>query len=168
MTEQTTPAPRRGDTSGTSVADTGGGTVPPSSVASVSPAALVPMSAAARAGVAVKRATVATVEAVRELWLLPDRFLHVIIHGRAETMAEHRAHVKSRAWVPPGMTGTPEKAVIGAGLFHHLVIARPLKASMKAVKYAAEKVDQVADRPLRFYLTVILAVVLIVLLARYL
>jgi hypothetical protein len=140
--------------------DAGAGTVPV-------PAA-VPMTVPERAVVAGKRASTATLKVVRELWLLPDRFLHVIIHGRAETMAEHRAHIKSRDWVPPEMTGAAEKAVIGAGLFHHLVIARPLKASMKAVKFAAEKVDQAADRPLRLYLTVILAVALIVLLARYL
>ena len=132
------------------------------------PAGVRPVTVPERAAAAVRRGGTATLKAVRELWLLPDRFLHVIIHGRAETMAEHRAHIKSRDWVPPGMTGTPEKAVIGAGLCHHLVIARPLKASMKTVKFAAEKVDQAADRPLRLYLTVILIVALIVLLARYL
>ena len=130
--------------------------------------AVVPVTVPERVAATVKRASTGALEAVRELWLLPDRFLHVIIHGNAETMAEHRAHVKSRDWVPPEMTGRAEKAVIGAGLFHHLVIARPLKASMKAVKFAAEKVDQAADRPLRLYLTVILIVALIVLLARYL
>ena len=134
------------------------------SVASVSPASVAPLSVAGHARVGVR----AMAGVARELWLHPDRFLHVIIHGKAETMAEHRAHIKSRDWVPPEMTGRAEKAVIGAGLFHHLVIARPLKASMKAVKFAAEKVDQAADRPLRLYLTVILIVALIVLLARYL
>ncbi len=136
--------------------------------APVATGAVIPMRRAERAGAVTRRAGNAVVRTVRELWLHPDRFLHVIIHGKAETMAEHRAHIKSRDWVPPEMTGGAEKAVIGAGLFHHLVIARPLKASMKAVKFAAEKVDQAADRPLRLYLAVILIVALIVLLARYL
>jgi hypothetical protein len=103
-----------------------------------------------------------------DLWLRPDRLLYVAWHGKPESMAEHRAYMKSRAWVPPGMGGGAEKAVIAAGLAHHLLVARPLKASMKAVKFAAEKVDQAADRALTFYLVAIFVIGLIVLLARYL
>lgn len=156
-----------GDTRGDTGSDVASA---PASPASVTPsvASVVPLSIAARAGVAVRRGGAAIAEAARELWLLPDRFLHVIIHGRAETMAEHRAHIKSRAWVPDGMAGGAEKAVIIAGIAHHLLIARPLKASMKTVKFAAEKIDQAADRPLPLYLTAILVIGLIVLLARYL
>jgi len=81
-------------------------------------------------------------EAVRELWLHPDRLLYVLWHGKPGSMAEHRAYMKSRAWVPPGLGGGAEKAVIGAGLLYHLIVARPLKA-------AAKTVDAAADRPLR-------------------
>jgi hypothetical protein len=82
-------------------------------------------------------------------------------HGKPESMAEHRAYMKSRAWVPPGMDGGAEKAVTGAGLFYHLIIARPLLA-------AANTVAAAAVRPLRLLCLTVLAVVLIVLLARYL
>jgi hypothetical protein len=147
-----------------------GGNSPAGSVATapVTTGAVMPMRRAERAGAVTRRAGNAVAEAARELWLHPDRFLHVIIHGRAETMAEHRAYVKSRAWVPGGMTGTAEKVVTAAGIAHYLIVARPLKAAMKAVKFAAEKVEQSADRALRFYLVTAFVIVLIVLLARYL
>jgi hypothetical protein len=125
------------------------------------PAGVRPVTVPERAAGAVKRARAGALEAVRELWLHPDRLLYVMWHGKPESMAEHRAYMKSRAWVPPGMDGKPEKAVIGAGLFYHLIIARPLKA-------AAKTVDAAADRPLRLLCLAVLAVVLIVLLARYL
>jgi hypothetical protein len=132
------------------------------------PAGVSPVTVPERAAGAIGRAGTGALEAARELWLHPDRFLHVILHGKAETMRQHRAHVKSRAWVPDGMDGGARKAVIAAGIAHHLIVARPLKASMKAVKFAAEKVDQAADRPLRLYLTAVLVLVLFFLLARYL
>lgn len=126
---------------------TSAGPVPPPVV----PAALVPMSPAAR----VRAAVVTT---VRDLWLREDRLLHVAWHGKPESMAEHRAYMKSRAWVPPGMDGKPEKAVIGAGLFYHLFIGRPLLAAANALGAAAV-------RPLRFLCLVVFAVALLVLLA---
>ena len=125
---------------------------------SVPPAALVPMSRAARAGAAARHGAAASLEAARELWLLPGRLLHVLWHGKPESMAEHRAYMQSRAWVPPGMTGRWEKAVTGAGLAYHLLIARPLKA-------AAKTVDGAADRPLRLAGLAVFVIALLVLLA---
>ena len=133
--------------------------------APVTTGAVIPMRRAERAGAVTRRAGSAVAEAVRELWLHPDRLVHVIIHGNAETMAEHRAYVKSRGWMPKGLDGGWVAIV---GLAHYLVIARPLKASMKAVKFAAEKIDQAADRAVVFYPVLILVITLIVLLARYL
>jgi hypothetical protein len=118
------------------------------------------MRRAERAGAVTRRAGSAIAETIRELWLHPDRLLYVMWHGKPESMAEHRAYMKSRAWVPPEMTGGAEKAVIGAGLFYHLLIARPLKA-------AAKTVDAAADRPLRLLCLAVFVTVLIVLLARY-
>ncbi len=141
-----------------------GDTQADASVAPVSPIGVAPLTVADRAGVALR----AAVGVARELWLLPDRFLHVIIHGRAETMAEHRAYVKSRAWVPKGLSGGWEATITIAGLAHYLIVARPLKASTKAVKFAAEKVDQAADRAVSFYLAAAFVLVLFFLLARYL
>ena len=127
---------QRGDSSVTPDAE-GDAVSAPASLASV-----VPLSVVARAGVAVRRGRTAVLEAVRELWLHPDRLLYVMWHGKPESMAEHRAYMKSRAWVPPGMDGGAEKAVSIAGIAYHLIIARPLKA-------AAKTVDAAADRPLR-------------------
>ena len=148
---------RQGDTGAPGSAAPGTST----GVASVPPAAVVPVSPATRTALAVKRAGTGAVQAARELWLHPDRLLYVMWHGKPESMAEHRGYMKSRAWVPPGMGGGAEKTVIWAGLFYHLVIARPLKA-------AAKTVDAAADRPLRLLCLVLLAVVLVFLLARYL
>ena len=157
---------QRGDSSVTPDAE-GDAVSASASPASVAPAgaSVAPLSVADRGGVAMKRAGSAVAEAIRELWLHPDRLVHVIIHGKAETMAAHRAYVKSRGWMPKGLDGGWVAAV---GLAHYLVIARPLKASMKAVKFAAEKVDQAADRAVVFYPILIFIVVLFVLLARYL
>ena len=147
-----------GDSSVTRDTDARGDAASGASVASVSPAALTPMSPPARAGVAMKRARAGAMEAVRELWLHPDRLLYVLWHGKPESLSEHRAYMKSRAWVPPEMTGGPEKAVIGAGLFYHLLIARPLKA-------AAKTVDAAADRPLRLLALAALVLALLVIFA---
>lgn len=136
--------------------------------APVTTGAVMPMRRAERAGAVTRRAGNAVAEAVRELWLHPDRLVHVIIHGKAETMTEHRAYVKSRAWVPKGLDGAWEATVVIVGLAHYLIIAGPLKASMKAVKFAAEKVEQAADRAVVFYLVLVFILVLFVLLARYL
>ena len=80
------------------------------------PVVVVPVTMPERAAAAVRRGSTATLEAVRELWFREGRLLHVLWHGKPESMAEHRAYMQSRAWVPPGMDGKPEKAVIGAGL----------------------------------------------------
>lgn len=140
-----------------------GGNSPADSAATapVAAGAVMPMRRVERTGAVTRRAGNAVVRTVRELWLHPDRLLYVMWHGKPESMAEHRAYMKSRAWVPPGMDGKPEKAVIGAGLFYHLIIARPLKA-------AAKTVDAAADRPLRLLCLAAFVIVLFVLLARYL
>jgi hypothetical protein len=82
-------------------------------------------------------------------------------HGKPESLSEHRAYMKSRAWVPPGMDGGAEKAMTGAGLFYHLLIGRPLLA-------VANTVAAAAVRPLRLLALTVLVITLIVLLARYL
>ena len=140
-----------------------GGNSPAGSAAPapVTTGAVIPMRRAERAGAVARRGGSAVAEAVRELWLHPDRLLYVMWHGKPESMAEHRAYMKSRAWVPPGMDGGAEKAVTGAGLFYHLIIARPLLA-------VANTVGAAAVRPLRLLCLAAFVIALIVLLARYL
>ena len=125
------------------------------------PAGARPVTVPERAAGAVRRSGTAVLNAARELWFHPDRLLYVLWHGKPESMAEHRAYVKSRAWVPPGMGGAAEKAVIGAGLFYHLIIARPLKS-------VAKTADAAADRPLRFLCLVMLLLAVFLILSGYL
>ena len=46
-------------------------------------------------------------------------------------MAEHRAYIKSRAWVPPELAGKPAAVIAAAGIVYHLTVARPLKLRRK-------------------------------------
>ena len=120
-------------------ASTGDGTAVP-----VPASTPVPMSAVARAGTAVRYHA-------RELELSVERFLYAFTHPQPETMKEHQAYIKSRAWVPDGLTEREEKAVVAVGVFHHVVIGRPLKALAKSLRFAAAKADEAGDRAFRFY-----------------
>ena len=151
MSEQAAQDPHTGGTEGRHSAAPGTSSatsVPPGTVPAS--AALVPLSAASRVGAALARHAA-------DLWLHPDRLLYVMWHGKPESMAEHRAYMKSRAWVPPGMDGGAEKAVTGAGLFYHLLIGRPLLA-------VANTVGGAAVRPLRLLCLLAFVAALIVLL----
>lgn len=119
-------------------AETGSGTV-------------VPMRRAERAGTALRLRYRGAVVSARELELSAERFLYAFAHPEPETMKEHRAYVESRAWVPGGMPEGAERAVTAAGLFHHLLIGRPLKALAKSLRFAAMKADEAGDRAFRFY-----------------
>lgn len=111
----------------------------------------VPMSAAARAGTALRYRYRGAASSAREFELSAERFLYAFAHPQPETMQEHRAYVKSRAWVPEGMPEGAERAAIVAGILHHVVIGRPLKALAKSLKFAAMKADEAGDRAFRFY-----------------
>lgn len=113
--------------------------------------AVVPMRRAERAGTALRLRYRSAVASARELELSAERFLYAFTHPQPETMKEHRAYIKSRAWVPEGMPEGAEKAVIAAGVFHHVVIGRSLKALAKSLKFAAAKADEAGDRAPRFY-----------------
>lgn len=124
------------------------------------PAGVRPVTVPERVAATVKRASTGALEAVRELWLREGRLLHVLWHGKPESMAEHRAYMKSRAWVPKEMTGKPATFFAWAGIIYHLIIARPLKA-------AAKTIDAAASRPLLLLCLTVFIVALIFLLARY-
>lgn len=125
--------------------------------------AVVPITMPERVGAAVRRLPGTVANAAGELWLPIGRFLHSFVRPEPETMKEHWVHVQSRAWVPEELTGTPEKVVAAAGIVHHLFVAYPLKAAAKGAKFAAEKVDEVADRPLRLYGLVLFVALLVLL-----
>jgi hypothetical protein len=81
--------------------------------------------------------------AAYELWLHPDRLVHSLWHGRPESVAEHFAYMKSRAWVPEELEGRKASFIAWAGLAYHVLIAWPLVSACKIVHAAAV-------RPLRF------------------
>ena len=108
----------------------------------VAAGAVVPMQASERAGNAVRRGAGTAARIAGRLWLNPGRVGHALWNGKPETMAEHFAHVKSRAWVPPEMTGKPATFIALAGIAYHLLIGCPVKA-------VARTVDAAAERPLR-------------------
>ena len=112
-----------------------------------------------------ERAVVATRNWVTALWTGPGALLHSLRHGKAGSLREHRAYIASRTWVPAELKDTRAgRAITVAGAAYHWLIGQPLKAAMKAVKFAAEKVDEAAERPLRLagLLLPLLAFVLIV------
>lgn len=107
------------------------------------PPAVVPMTVPERAILAGKHWAGIATSGAGQLWLHPGRVLYVLWHGKPESMAEHRAYVKSRAWVPKELRGHQSGRVITfLGIGYHLLIARPIKA-------AARTVDAAAERPLR-------------------
>lgn len=96
----------------------------------------------------------------------PGTALDALRNDRAETFPQHRAYVKSRAWVPEGIEGTRAGTLLAVtGLAYHWLIAVPLKTAAKAAGFAAGKADWAADRPLRFFgllLPLVIAIVLAV------
>ncbi len=108
----------------------------------VAAGAVVPMRASERAGNAVRHWAGTAASGAGQLWLHPGRLVHGLYTGKPGSLAEHRAYVKSRAWVPPELDGKAASFIAVAGIVYHLLIARPLKA-------AALTVSASADRPLR-------------------
>ena len=72
-------------------------------------------------------------------------------------MAEHRAYVQSRAWVPRELSGKTAAFIAMAGITYHLMVARPVKG-------AARIVDAAAERPLRLLLLAAFVSVLVLVL----
>jgi hypothetical protein len=125
--------------------------------------AVVRMSAAERAVTAVRYRAGEAARVAREAWAPIARFLHAVAHPEPETMREHWTHIQSRDWVPEEITGTPEKVIAAAGLSYHLVIAYPLKAAAKSARFASEKLDAAADRPLQFLYLLVPVLILVLL-----
>ena len=127
----------------------------------------VPLTLAERARLAVAGWAATAASAVRQLWLHPDRVLHSLWHPEPETMAEHRAYIRSRAWVPPGLDGRPAAVIAWAGIVYHILIGHPLKASMKAAVKAAQNIDRAAERPLRIFMFAVFISALVLILLNH-
>lgn len=103
---------------------------------------VVPMTLPERSRHAVAHWAGTAANGAGQLWLHPGRLVHGFYNGKPGSLAEHRAYVKSREWVPPELGGKAATVIAFAGIIYHLLIARPLKA-------AALTVSASADRPLR-------------------
>ncbi len=144
MAEQpATPAPVRslrllpGDTAAPGTAAPGTGTDPGTVPPSVPPAALVPMSAAARTRVALKHRARGIAKVAHELWFHPDRLAHSLWNGKPESLAGYFAYIRSRAWVPPELTGWKAAVIAWAGFAYHALIGWPLACAGKLLGAAA-------------------------------
>lgn len=113
------------------------------------PSAPVPMPIPERARLAVSRRAGTAARVAGEIWLPFGRALYRLWHPEPETMAGHRAYIRSRAWVPPELAGKPAAVIAWAGIAYHVLIGYSLKFAMKAVQKAAANVDRDAERPLR-------------------
>jgi hypothetical protein len=122
--------------------------------APVSPSA-VPLSVSERARLAVSHWAGTAAGGAGKLWFHPGRVLYVLWHGKPDSMAEHRAYIKSRAWVPEELRGHRSGGFIAAaGITYHLLIARPLKGVVRII-------DGAADRPLRLLMLAVFVLILI-------
>ena len=117
----------------------------------------VPMAVPERARLAIRSAA----EGTAVVWKPYASFAVMLCTAKPGSMAEHRQHIKSRAWVPADLTGKAATIITWAGILHHLLIARPVKA-------AAKTVDAAADKALRFYSLIAVLIVLFFLLSHYL
>jgi len=137
-----------GDTQGDTMGDTA--PIPVSAPDAVA----VPLSLPERVRLAVAHWAGTAAGWAGQLWLRPDRVIHALWHGRPASMAEHRAYMKSRAWVPGELAGNPATVIAWAGILYHLLIARPLKA-------VARTTDAAADRPLRLLMLIVFVLILL-------
>lgn len=167
MAQDRIPVPRRllvlpgGAGTGDAVPAAGPAPVPDPAVAGTAPstdravlaASGVPMTVPERARLAVRSAAA--------VWEPYVGFARMLLTAKPASMAEHRAHIKSRAWVPPELNGKAATVIAWAGILHHLLINRPVKA-------AALMVGAAADKTLRLYALAATVVVLFILLSHYL
>jgi hypothetical protein len=121
----------------------------------------VPLTAPERARLAVTHWGGTAATGAGQMWLHPGRLVHGLYTGKPGSLAEHRAYVKSREWVPPELDGKAAAFIAATGIAYHLLIARPLKAGALIVSASA-------DRPLRLAGLVAFLTVAFFLLANYL
>ena len=126
--------------------------------------ATVPMSVPERARLAVARQAGTAAGIAGRLWLAPGRLIHVLRNPQPETMAEYRAYIRSRAWVPRELSGKSATAIAWAGIAYHVLIGHPLVAAMKAVRKTAENIEVAAVRPLRLLMLAAFVTVLVLIL----
>jgi hypothetical protein len=81
----------------------------------------VPLTPAERAHLAVRHWAELAANGAGRLWLHPDRLGHSLYHGKPGSLAEHRAYIKSREWVPPDLDGKAAKFIAGTGIVFYTI-----------------------------------------------
>jgi hypothetical protein len=89
--------------------------------AAASNTTIVPMTPAERAQLAARHWVTLAANGAGQLWLHPDRLGHSLYNGKPGSMAEHRAYIKSRGWVPPDLDGKAAKFIGGAGVVFYAI-----------------------------------------------
>lgn len=109
-----------------------------------------------QAGAAAGHAFRAARARAREMAKRPGGPVNALLEAKPESVAEHRAYARSRAWVPPAHSGRfpddrdrDREAVVGRlGAAYHLLIGTPGVA-------LGNSISGIAARPLRFLLVVL-------------
>ena len=83
--------------------------------------AVVPLTPAERTRLAVTHWASTAANGAGQLWLNPGRLGHTLYAGKPGSLAEHRAYIKSRAWVPPELDGKAAKVIGGAGVVFYSI-----------------------------------------------
>jgi hypothetical protein len=84
-------------------------------------AEVVPLTPAERTRLTVTHWASTAANGAGRLWLDPGRLGHSLYHGKPGSLAEHRAYIKSRAWVPPELDGKAAKVTAGAGVVFYTI-----------------------------------------------
>ena len=84
-------------------------------------AAVVSLTAPERTRLAVTHWASTAANGAGQLWLDPGRLGHTLYNGKPGSLAEHRAYIKSRAWVPPELDGKAAKVIGGAGVVFYSI-----------------------------------------------
>jgi hypothetical protein len=159
--QQETPVTRRGLRVITGDVTAPAGSAP----APVTTGAVVPMTLPERGRRTITRWLSTAARIAGQIWPPFGRALYRLWHPEPETMAEHRAYIRSMAWVPPELSGRKSGiAIAAAGIAYHVLIGHPLKAAMRAVRKAAENTEVAAERPLRLFLLAVFVSALVLIL----
>lgn len=134
---------------------------PPAPAPAPAPAAAVTlhggrMPIRSQAGAAAGHAFRSARARAREMAKRPGGPVNALLEAKPESVAEHRAYARSRAWVPPAHSGRfpdsrdrDREAVVGRlGAAYHLLIGTPGVA-------LGNSISGIAARPLRFLLVVL-------------
>lgn len=148
-----TTAPAGGTDGGTSPVAPAGTTVAPGSRQEAGATRSVPLRRASLAG----RVLMSAREHAARTWGEQKRhrsfwhFLWTVLISQPESLAEHRLHIQSRAWLHDYMNGGFRTFCERENVLYHLAVAR-------SVKFACQSADKVFERQYRFWIAVLVTI----------